>query len=54
MHTALESPGLEPHLLGDTLLTSMYGIIERHKHRVDLDLLAPSVQWREARDHRAL
>jgi UDP-sulfoquinovose synthase len=54
VHTALESPGLEPHLLGDTLLTSMYGIIERHKHRVDLDLLAPSVQWREARDHRAL
>jgi UDP-sulfoquinovose synthase len=54
VHTALESLGLEPHLLGDTLLTSMYGIIEKHKHRVDLDLLAPSVQWREARDHRAL
>ena len=49
VHTALESLGLQPHLLGDTLLASMYGIIERHKHRVDLDLLAPSVQWREAR-----
>jgi len=54
VHTALESLGLEPHLLGDTLLTSMYGIIERHRHRVDLDLLAPSVQWREARDSAAL
>jgi UDP-sulfoquinovose synthase len=54
VHTALESLGLEPHLLGDTLLTSMYGIIEQYKHRVDLDLLAPSVQWREARDRRAL
>ncbi|HEX5089949.1 MAG TPA: NAD-dependent epimerase/dehydratase family protein [Nocardioides sp.] len=54
VHTALESLGLEPHLLGDTLLTSMYGIIEKHKHRVDLDLLAPSVQWREARDRVAL
>ena len=54
VHTALESLGLEPHLLGDTLLTSMYGIIEQHKHRVDLDLLAPSVQWREARDRVAL
>jgi len=54
VHTALESLGLEPHLLGDTLLTSMYGIIERHRHRVDLDLLAPSVQWREARDRVAL
>jgi UDP-sulfoquinovose synthase len=54
VHTALESLGLEPHLLGDTLLTSMYGIIEKHRHRVDLDLLAPSVQWREARDRVAL
>ena len=54
VHSALESLGLEPHLLGDTLLTSMYGIIDRHKHRVDLDLLAPSVQWREARDRVAL
>jgi UDP-sulfoquinovose synthase len=54
VHTALESLGLEPHLLGDTLLTSMYGIIERHQHRVDLDLLAPTVQWREARDRKPL
>jgi len=54
VHTALESLGLEPHLLGDTLLTSMYGIIERHRDRVDLDLLAPSVQWREAHDRVAL
>jgi UDP-sulfoquinovose synthase len=50
VHTALESLGLQPHLLGDTLLTSMYGIIEQHKDRVDHDLLAPTVQWREARD----
>jgi UDP-sulfoquinovose synthase len=54
VHTALESLGLEPHLLGDTLLTSMYGIIEKHKDRVDLDLLAPTVQWREARDRTSL
>jgi UDP-sulfoquinovose synthase len=47
-HTALESLGLKPHLLGDTLLEQMYGVIERHKHRVDLDLLRPHVQWREA------
>src|SRR3954452_6125831 len=54
VHTALESLGLQPHLLGDTLLTSMYGIIEKHKDRVDLDLLAPTVQWRDARDARPL
>jgi hypothetical protein len=23
-------------------------VIERHRHRVDLDLLRPQVQWREA------
>src|SRR3954447_10407803 len=47
-HTALESLGLQPHLLGDTLLEQMYGVIERHRDRVDLDLLQPQVRWREA------
>jgi hypothetical protein len=26
----------------------MYGVIERHRDRVDLDLLQPTVRWREA------
>jgi UDP-sulfoquinovose synthase len=47
-HTALESLGLKPHLLGDTLLEQMYGVIDRYKSRVDPDLLRPTVQWREA------
>jgi UDP-sulfoquinovose synthase len=47
-HTALESLGLVPHLLGDTLLDQMYDVIARHRDRVDLDLLQPTVQWREA------
>jgi UDP-sulfoquinovose synthase len=51
-HTALESLGLKPHLLGDTLLEQMYGVIERHKHRVDLELLAPKVRWRESVNSR--
>jgi UDP-sulfoquinovose synthase len=51
-HTALESLGLKPHLLGDTLLEQMYGVIERHKHRVDLDLLAPQVRWRDSVNSR--
>jgi UDP-sulfoquinovose synthase len=51
-HTALESLGLKPHLLGDTLLEQMYGVIERHKDRVDLDLLKPRVQWRETANSR--
>jgi len=51
-HTALESLGLKPHLLGDTLLEQMYGVIERHRDRVDLDLLQPQVRWREAVNSR--
>jgi UDP-sulfoquinovose synthase len=48
-HTALESLGLKPHLLSETLFKSMFGIIERHRDRVDLELLAPTVNWRKAR-----
>ena len=47
VHTALESLGLKPHLLSDTLLTSMFGIIEQHKDRVDLDALKPTINWRQ-------
>src|SRR5919107_1114101 len=47
-HTALESLGLVPHLLSDTLLTSMFGIIEQHRDRVDTELLLPTVRWRDA------
>jgi len=47
-HTALESLGLVPHLLSDTLLTSMFEIIEEHRTRVDVDLLEPTVRWRDA------
>ncbi len=49
-HTALESLGLEPHLLSDTLLTSMFAVIDRHRGRVDLEALAPAVDWRRATD----
>ena len=48
-HTALESLGLKPHLLSDTLFHSMFGIIEQHRDRVDPELLAPTVNWRKPR-----
>ena len=47
-HTALESLGLVPHLLSDTLLKSMFGIIEQHRDRVDVELPQPTVRWRDA------
>jgi UDP-sulfoquinovose synthase len=48
VHTALEGLGLEPHLLSDTLLSSMFKIIEEHQHRVDQDCLMPTVNWRRS------
>jgi UDP-sulfoquinovose synthase len=52
-HTALESLGLVPHLLSDTLLTSMFGIIDQHRDRVDTALLNPTVDWRDAHNSAA-
>lgn len=48
VHTALEELGLEPHLLSDTLLTSMFAIIDQNKDRVARDLLLPTVNWRRS------
>src|SRR5689334_14499148 len=48
-HTGLVELGLEPHLLSDTLLTSLYAVADRWKHRVDQAALRPSVRWRGAR-----
>jgi UDP-sulfoquinovose synthase len=47
-HTGLVELGLQPHLLSDTLLTSLYGIAERYKHRADPDALRPAVRWQAA------
>ena len=46
-HTALESLGLQPHLLSDTLLTSMFHVVEQHRDQVDLAALRPTVNWRK-------
>ncbi len=48
IYTGLPSLGLEPHLLSENLLESMFGIIEQHVHRVDRAALMPTVRWREA------
>jgi UDP-sulfoquinovose synthase len=48
-HTGLVELGLEPHLLSDTLLTSLYAIADKHKHRAVLEAMRPTVDWRAAR-----
>jgi UDP-sulfoquinovose synthase len=46
VHTALPSLGLQPHLLSDTLITSLVAVVERYVERVDLEALLPHVNWR--------
>ncbi len=44
-HTGLVELGLQPHLLSDTLIESMFPIVEENKHRVELDKMLPRVRW---------
>ncbi|MEV8377565.1 NAD-dependent epimerase/dehydratase family protein [Kribbella sp. NPDC056861] len=45
-HTGLVGLGLQPHLLSETLIESMFPIVAEHKDRVNLSALLPTVQWR--------
>src|SRR6185312_9822015 len=50
-HTGLVELGLKPHLLSDTLLTSLYAIADKYKHRADLAAMQPKVTWRGPLKH---
>jgi UDP-sulfoquinovose synthase len=45
-HTALIELGLQPHLLSDTLIESLFDVTKRYAHRVRLEALRPTVRWR--------
>ena len=45
-HTALEDLGLKPTLLSMTLIDHLFDVVERHKDRVDLAAIMPTVRWR--------
>ncbi len=45
-HTKLLDLGLVPHLLNETLIDSLFAVVERHKARVNLEAIEPTVQWR--------
>ena len=47
IHTSLPELGLQPHLLSDTLVESMFDLVARHSDRVNLAALRPTVQWRQ-------
>jgi UDP-sulfoquinovose synthase len=46
-HQALENLGLKPTLLSTTLIDQLFDVVERHRDRVDLAAVMPTVRWRE-------
>ena len=44
-HTRLLDLGLVPHLVDEALILSLAAVVERHKDRVNLDAIRPSVRW---------
>ena len=49
-HTKLLELGLEPHLLSETLIGSMFDVIERYRDRVIADHILPATRWRGVRE----
>jgi UDP-sulfoquinovose synthase len=47
VHSGLVELGLEPHLLSDTLIESLFEITKRFAHRVRPEAMLPTVQWRK-------
>jgi UDP-sulfoquinovose synthase len=45
-HTKLLDLGLQPHFLSETLVESMFGVIEANKDRVITDAILPRDRWR--------
>ena len=46
VHTGLVELGLQPHLLSETLIESLFAVAEQHIARVDLAAMRPTVNWR--------
>jgi UDP-sulfoquinovose synthase len=52
-HTKLLDLGLEPHLLSETLIESMFDTIRRYRDRVIRDHILPTTRWRAVREGSA-
>jgi UDP-sulfoquinovose synthase len=46
VHAGLVELGLEPHLLSDTLIESLFEITKRFAHRVRPEAMIPTIDWR--------
>jgi UDP-sulfoquinovose synthase len=47
-NTKLLDLGLQPHLLTDEVISEILDLVERHRSRVDVRAIAPTVQWRSS------
>ena len=47
-NTKLLDLGLQPHLLTDEVIRGILDLVERHRDRVDVRAIAPTVQWRSS------
>ena len=47
-NTKLLDLGLEPHLLTDQVISGILELVESHRDRVDVQAIAPTVQWRSS------
>jgi UDP-sulfoquinovose synthase len=47
-HSGLIELGLQPHLLEETLIDSLFDIVKRFRDRVDRSVMRPTVRWRES------
>jgi UDP-sulfoquinovose synthase len=48
VHSGLPGLGLEPHLLTNTLIESLFPIVAEHRDRVRTEAMLPTVRWRGA------
>jgi UDP-sulfoquinovose synthase len=46
-HSALQSLGLDPHLLTDEVIDRMMTVVQESSHRIDQDAVHPKVKWRQ-------
>ncbi len=47
VHSGLIELGLQPHLLSDTLIESLFEITKRYAHRARPEAMMPTIQWRK-------
>ncbi len=45
-HTKLVDLGLNPHLLDDDTIRNLAAIVEKHRDRIDLSVMVPTIDWR--------